>query len=120
MVVVGVRKESPADFLQHLMEMCRRDKTNDKTMYDERKKITMLEKMGTVLLLQNFWFEKAFLEMDLAFLRNVNGQLISMGGPIDVTSRAYKATRESVNKIRTTSCVSRPIDRPSPPSMRCK
>lgn len=104
MVVIGVRRESREDFPEDLENRC---------LYDEKLSDTKLEKLSTVLLIQNFWEEKEFFEMDLQYLQEVNGVLHSLEGRIDVTANAYKATRETANLIRSAYCAS-PVERPSP------
>ena len=75
------------------------------------------ETANTFLLIQNFWKEKEFLEIDLDYMWSSKGRLYAIEGEIDdctTTALTYSACMERAGKIRTCICSS-PIDRPPQP-----
>jgi hypothetical protein len=106
MVVVGVR-----------------DERSDEERKDVRKPVGQedalcpfcdKQRRKTIVLLQNFWKNHEFLEMDLQYLKKSGGKLHFIDGKIDVTALLYEGCKEEVGKIRHSHCAS-PVDKASRP-----
>ncbi|KAL3938098.1 MAG: hypothetical protein SGARI_001880 [Bacillariaceae sp.] len=83
MVVVGVRKEDPSEELK-------------KQVLAESD----LNRLSTILLIQNFWQSKEFIEMDLMYFAEATPALHSIQGTPDPAPTRYEETKQLAGSIR--------------------
>jgi hypothetical protein len=105
MVVIGVRDErSDAE----------RKDVRKPVGEDELRPFCEQQRRKTVVLLQNFWKNHEFLEMDLQYLKKSGGKLYYIDGKIDVKALSYEGCKEEAGKIRYSHCSS-PVDKAARP-----